>query len=108
MARTLCCLLAPTVLGAGAEEAGNDEAAVDKSGFHLFNRTPTQYLRVFTRDGPGKTESPYTVDAGHFQIEMDLVSYTFDKDSTDGVTQRLDAWAIARMNLKIGLLNQLD
>jgi len=59
-------------------------------------------------DGPGSTESPYTVDAGHFQVEMTLVGYTSDRQSFAGVRQRFEAWAIAPMNLKIGLLNQLD
>jgi len=58
-------------------------------------------------DGPGSTESPYTVDAGHFQVEMTLVSYLYD-----GIVRRRDA-AIRGVghrtqNLKIGLLNQLD
>ena len=81
MTTALHCLLAPAVLAvsAGAEEAADNQPAVDKSAFHLFNPTPTLSLRELTRDGPGKTESPYTVDAGHFQIEMDLVSYTFDQ-----------------------------
>src|SRR5258705_13694948 len=60
------------------------------------------------RDGPGATESPYTVDAGHFQLEMTLVDYTYDRKSFDRMTQRFEAWAIATMNLKLGLLNQLD
>jgi hypothetical protein len=39
---------------------------------------------------------------------MTLVGYTYDRESFDGVTQRFEAWAIAPMNLKIGLLNRLD
>ena len=60
------------------------------------------------RDGPGATESPYTVDAGHFQVEMTLLAYTHDRESFDGMTQRFEEWEIASMNLKLGLLNQLD
>jgi hypothetical protein len=37
-----------------------------------------------------------------------LVSYTSDRESFDGVTQRFEAWAFAPMNLKIGLFNRLD
>jgi hypothetical protein len=39
---------------------------------------------------------------------MRLVVYTYDRESFDGVTQRFEEWSIAPMNLKIGLLNQLD
>src|SRR5258707_15821817 len=44
---------------------------VDKSGYTLFNPTPREYMRAFTTDRPDLTESPFTVDAGHFQLEMD-------------------------------------
>ena len=59
--------------------------------FTLFNPTPTEYLRAMDRDGPGATESPYTVDAGHFQVEMTLVDYTYDRESFDGMTKRFEA-----------------
>jgi hypothetical protein len=83
---------------------------VEKSVFNLFNPTPAEYLRAMDTDGSrgGSTESPYTVDAGHFQVEMSLVGYASDRESFEGVTERFEAWAIAPMNLKIGLLNQLD
>lgn len=61
-----------------------------------------------TVDGPGATESPYTVDAGHFQLEMAFVDYTSEEDRFEGVTYRLDWLAVAPMNLKVGLLNSLD
>jgi len=106
----LCGLLAPATLGmaAGAGPAGAGKPEVDKSVFNLFNPTPTKHLRGLDTDGPGSTESLYTVDAGHFQVEMTLVGYTSDRQSFAGVTQRFEAWAIAPMNLKIGLLNRLD
>jgi len=107
--KALCYLLA-TVLAAVARAEESDAAspAVDKTAFHLFNPTPVKYLREMDTDGPGTTESPYTVDAGHFQVELTLVSYTSDRDLFDGETYRLDAWAIAPITLKVGLLNRLD
>src|SRR6266550_6939028 len=106
----LCGLMVPAMLGmaAGAVPAGAGKPEVDKSVFNLFNPTPTECLRALDTDGPGSTESPYTVDAGHYQVEMTLVSYTSDRESFAGVTQRFEAWTIAPMNLKIGLLNRLD
>ena len=59
-------------------------------------------------DGPGTTESPYTVDAGHFQLEMTFLAYTSDRDTFDGEAYELDVWAFAPMILRVGLLNQLE
>ena len=108
--KALCSLLATAVLAAvtSAEESGAASPAVDKTSFHLFNPTPSEHLREMDTDGPGTTESPYTVDAGHFQVELTLVSYTSDRESFDGETHRLDAWAIAPITLKVGLFNRLD
>src|SRR5437016_13275795 len=103
-------MLALAMLGmaAGVERAGLAKPEIDKSVFNLFNPTPAEYLRALDTDGPGSTESPYTVDAGHFQVEMTFVGYTYDRESFDGVRQRFEAWSVAHMNLKIGLFNQLD
>ncbi len=110
MRNVLFVLLAPTMLAvaAGVEPPSAGKPAVDKSVFNLFNPTPTEHLRAMDRDGPGTTESPYTVDAGHFQVEMTLLAYTHDRESFAGMTQRFEEWEIASMNLKLGLLNQLD
>ncbi len=59
-------------------------------------------------DGPGATESPYTVDAGHFQVEMMLFGYTSEQETSENVTYRLDEWSIGSTMLKLGLLNSLD
>jgi hypothetical protein len=87
---------------------GEDENATnalpDKSGYNLLNPTPENAMREFSSDRPDATESPYTVDAGHFQLEMDFVTYT--RDDTDGV--RTEAWNVAPVNLKVGLLNNVD
>jgi hypothetical protein len=80
----------------------------DKSGYHLFKPTPREYLREMSTDRPDKTESAYTVDAGHFQFEMDLVTYTRDRDKSGGGDTRTEGWAIAPVNLKVGLLNNVD
>ncbi|MEW6305017.1 MAG: transporter [Verrucomicrobiota bacterium] len=82
--------------------------AADKSGYHLFRPTPAGLLRPMDTDGPGTTESPYTVDAGHFQVELTLLSYATDRGSYPGVDYEFDYWAVAPMLLKVGLLNRLD
>lgn len=80
----------------------------DKSGYNLFRPTPDALLREMATDRPDKTESAYTVDAGHWQIEMDLVTYTYDRASGGGENLTLEGWAIAPINMKVGVLNNVD
>src|SRR5262245_28612682 len=85
-----------------------DPSTADKSKYNLFNPTPRELMRELSTDRPDKTESAYTVDAGHFQVEMDLVNYAYDHDTAGNADTRIDAWAIAPINFKVGLLNNLD
>jgi len=96
---TLAGTLAPAL-------AGPIETAGDKSRYHLFHPTPRAQMRELITDRPDQTESPISVDAGHFQLEMDLVKLTYDRNSPDGV--RTEEWNVAPVNLKIGLLNDVD
>lgn len=98
-------LLAGLVAAVGAAEA---PATADKSRYDVFHPTPDALLRELTADRPDKTESAYTVDAGRFQLEMDLASYTGDDGTIDGVRRRLDAFAVGTMNLKLGLTHRSD
>jgi hypothetical protein len=54
------------------------EAGPSQKGHHLFDPTPKDEMREFSIDRPDVTESPITVDAGHFQLEADLVKWTLD------------------------------
>jgi len=47
----------------------------DKSDYSLFDPTPDNQMRSFSTDRPPKANSPYTVDAGHFQYETDLAVF---------------------------------
>lgn len=80
----------------------------DKSGYHLLNPTPREQMREMSTDRPDKTESAYSVDAGHFQLEMDILSYGYDRYNSDRENRREESVAIAPVNLKVGLLNDLD
>ncbi len=89
--------------------AGAAEAPLPgKSGRHLFNSTPAGSMRELGTDRPDKTESAYTLDAGHFQLEMDLVTYARDRDTSGGGDTRTEAWTVAPVNLKAGLLDDVD
>lgn len=84
--------------------AGDKNNAPGKGQYNLFNPTPVDSMREMSPDRPDETESPYTVDAGHFQLEMDFANYTFD--DTAGI--ETSTWNIAPFNFKVGLLNTVD
>ena len=69
-----------------------DEALPNKSIYDLFHPTPNELMREMSTDRPDQTESPYTVDAGHFQAEIDLVSAVFDRDRSGAGDRRARGW----------------
>lgn len=97
-------LLAALVLAAPAAARPGVEPPPDKSRYTLLNPTPRHLRREMETDRPDATESPRTIDAGAVQLEMSLAEFT--RDSEDGA--RTDSWAVAPINLKIGLLNNAD
>jgi len=52
-------------------------------------------LRELSTDRPDTTESPFTVDAGHFQFEMEIANWTRDGGDRE--------YALGELNAKIGL-----
>ena len=72
----------------------------DKSSFHLFNPVPKDQMRELSTDRPDRTESPYSVDPGHFQFEIDLVNSTLDGGTT--------STNFASFNAKAGLTDSMD
>lgn len=88
--------------------AQNSWAQSDKSQYTLFNPTPKEQMRELSTDRPDKTESPYTVDAGHFQIETDLVTFTQDKSEEAGIETNTKSFGVMVSNLKVGLTNSID
>lgn len=68
---------------------------------HAAEGPPTgEPLRPLSTDRPDVTESPNTVDAGHFQMEADLARVTRD----EGLT----SYGFAHTNLKLGLAHFWD
>jgi hypothetical protein len=88
--------------------AGDAQPLPDKSAFTLLNPTPRALMREMTTDRPDINDSPRTVDAGHFQIEMDFAAFTTDRHNPERVLRRVRTWEIAPMYLKVGLLNSTD
>src|ERR1039457_2951403 len=74
----------------------------------LFKPTPEEYMREMSPDRPDKTDSPFTVDAGHFQLEMDFANFTYDAPNSERGNVKTEDYQIAPMNLKVGVLNNMD
>jgi hypothetical protein len=98
--------LAAAVVGFAGSSFSDD--APDKSHYNLLNPTPRSFMREMDTDRPDKTETPFTVDAGHFQIESDLVAFEHDHDTSHGANATSDAWSFVTLNLKAGLCNFSD
>jgi hypothetical protein len=99
-------VLAAFALSTACLSAG--ETPVDKSAYSLTNRTPAAQLRDLSTDRPDLTESPFTVDAGWWQLEMDVGAFTRNHDSLDGADAKSTSVSVANVNLKVGLTSRID
>lgn len=82
-----------------AVETG-DENLPDKGAYSIFNPTPDSLLRELSPDRPDTTESPITVDAGHYAAEVSF--FDWRKDSGD------TSYTVMAANLKVGLSENTD
>lgn len=98
--------LATALLAWTAPAAAEDERSRAKRGYSIFRPTPRELMRPMSADRPDATESPYTVDAGHLQLEADVAAYLRDVATGDGT--RTLGWSFAVTNLKVGLTNGID
>jgi hypothetical protein len=87
-------------------------ASANNSNYTLFNPTPESLLRPFTVDRPQVTDRPYSVDAGHLQIESDVFNYEYSysafHDSLGGVTERIEQTNLFSTGFRLGLINNAD
>lgn len=96
------------VLSIGVFVGAPVAAASGKSQYWLFKPTPREQMRELSADRPDKTESPHTVDAGHFQVESSVISYTFDKRNPDYSGDSTHGFAVMPSLFKVGLANFMD
>ncbi len=89
---------------AAPTEAPTSPAVPDKSQYSLLNPTPDDQMRPLAPDRPAQALSPYTVDAGHFQIESDFLNYTHTNSQGAGTKTFLTL----DPTLKLGLTNWVD
>jgi hypothetical protein len=86
---------------------GDEPGVGEKSHYTLFNPAPTDSLRTWRTDHAGV--SPYTIDAGHFEIDLVAVSYAYDEQDFGGSFRaQTEAWSYGITQVKVGLLNRLD
>ena len=70
--------------------------------------TPALAAREMTTDRPDTTESPFTVERGHFQIEMSLFEFSQDNANPERASVHVNEWNFAPFNLRIGLADNAD
>lgn len=83
-------------------------ADIDKDQYTLFNPTPIDQMRSFSTDRPGKMDTPYSVDAGHFQTESDIWNYSYNNFADDGSNTTTKLTSIFPTNFKVGLTNNSE
>ena len=80
----------------------------EKSRYTLFDPTPIRLRRAYNTDRPSRTDSPYTLDAGVFQVETDLASFFLDERNQTDADVRVRTWLAGQTNFKLGLTNRTD
>jgi hypothetical protein len=80
------------------------KAKPEKNQYWLFDPVPPDQMRSFSTDRPTKSNVPYTVDAGHFQYETDLVNFTHPVSGTT----RTDTLLVPNPTFKVGVTNNVD
>lgn len=87
-----------------ARKASASKAKPDKNQYWLLNPVPPDQMRSFSTDRPTKSNVPYTVDAGHFQYETDLVNFAHQVSGTT----RTDTLLVPNPTFKVGVTNNAD
>jgi hypothetical protein len=87
-----------------APKSSLKKAKPDKNQYWLLNPVPPDQMRAFSTDRPPKANVPYTVDAGHFQYETDLVNFTHQVTGT----VHTDTLLAPNPTFKVGVTNNVD
>jgi hypothetical protein len=97
---------ATSLVSPALAEDDDREECIDKSQYTLFNPTPSNCMREFAPDRPDLTDNPFTVDAGHVQLEADLVNYSLSRPDPDGtVTEK---FLFGATDIRVGLTNNIE
>lgn len=69
----------------------------------MLKPTPDNLMREMATDRPDLTETPFTVDAGHIQVESNVFGFSRSRSDADGVFTR--SYDYLTTNFRIGLTN---
>ena len=86
-------------------QAPQKPSPYDSAHFSWRKSVPRNRLRELQPDRPGITESPFTVDAGHAQVEMDAFRLS---NSGSGNNDKSREMHLAYTMLKLGLSRRTD
>jgi hypothetical protein len=87
-----------------APKPSASKAKPHKNQYWLLNPVPPDQIRSFSTDRPTKSNVPYTVDAGHFQYETDLVNFTHQVTGS----VHTNAILVPNPTFKVGVTNNAD
>ncbi|MDQ0638464.1 hypothetical protein QF042_002029 [Pedobacter sp. W3I1] len=93
--KKICFLMSAILLLCAASKAQEKK----NISYNLFHPVPKAALREMETDRPDVTESPITVDAGHFQYEADL--FRLERERSENTLT--DSYLLNQVNLKLGL-----
>lgn len=96
-------ILAGFVLPLAAFAAGAQ--SMDKTAYNLFNPVPDDQLRPLSSQAYDGFMDARTLDAGHFQLESDLINYDFNSSTPYRYYRDEYNW---EPRLSVGLLNNVD
>lgn len=97
-------LLSP--IAAQAQDQAPDPSPYDSAHFSWRKPVPANRLRPLRPDRPGVTESTFTVDAGHLQVEMDGLRLINQPGGDGAPDQR--TFHVGFTTLKLGLGRRTD
>src|SRR5258708_17675367 len=108
LAGAVALLFSAITQGSFGEQPDAATQSVDKSRYNLFNPTPCGQLRDFAPDRPDQTEGPFTVDAGHLQVEEGIFQYTYTNQSQRFSDIRVQGYQWRNTAIKLDVLYNLD
>jgi Putative MetA-pathway of phenol degradation len=106
MAHTRAAVSAIVLLLTFGEAKSSETESADKSQYTLFNPTPDFLMRKLTTDRPHTTDNPFTIDAGHVQIETNFLGYELSRPDLEGTIT--EAFDVLTTNFRIGLTNSAE
>jgi hypothetical protein len=92
----------------GAVRADDAAPAGDKSQYNLLSPTPADQMRPLSLDANDGVVDPTTVDAGHVQLQGDLVDYYHYSTTYRGGVNFTEDHFDWSPRLTLGLLNNVD